>query len=71
MLRILGRANSFNVRKVSREALTRWRNRMLSVGQSGKAAMGVLFIVFGALIVSSLDKRVEAALVAVSPAWLT
>src|SRR5258708_951338 len=56
---------------MSREALMRWRDRMLSAGRGGRAALGALLIAFGLLIVSGLDKRVEAALVDASPAWLT
>ena len=56
---------------LSRDALLRWRGRMTSVGQGLKAALGVMLIVGGALIVTGLDHRVEAALVDASPAWLT
>jgi len=56
---------------MSREALMRWRDRMLSAGRGGKAALGALLVAFGLLIVSGLDKRLEAALVDLSPAWLT
>jgi cytochrome c-type biogenesis protein len=56
---------------MSREALARWRNRLLSAGRGGKALMGGLLLVLGALILSGFDKRLEAMLVEVSPAWLT
>ena len=56
---------------MSREALTRWRGRMLAVGSGGKAVMGVLLVMVGVLIVTDLDKRLEAVLVEASPAWLT
>ncbi|MBX9824768.1 MAG: cytochrome c biogenesis CcdA family protein [Xanthobacteraceae bacterium] len=56
---------------MSREALMRWRGRMLSAGSRGKAAMGVLLLAVGVLILTGLDKRVEAALVEASPDWLT
>jgi cytochrome c-type biogenesis protein len=56
---------------MSREALARWRNRLIFAGRGGKALMGGLLLVLGALILSGLDKRLEAALVEVSPAWLT
>jgi cytochrome c biogenesis protein CcdA len=55
----------------SREALTRWRGRLLSAGSAGKAVMGVALIAIGVLILSGLDKRLEAILVEASPAWLT
>ena len=33
--------------------------------------MGVVLVAIGVLILSGLDKRVEAILVEASPAWLT
>jgi cytochrome c-type biogenesis protein len=56
---------------MSREAMSRWRGRLLAAGQGGKAAMGAILLVTGLLILSGLDKRLEAILVAASPAWLT
>lgn len=56
---------------MSREALMRWRSRLLAAGSGGKIAMGVLLISVGALILTGLDKRLETALVEASPAWLT
>jgi cytochrome c-type biogenesis protein len=34
-------------------------------------ALGILFVIVGIAIVTGFDKRVEAALVDASPAWLT
>jgi cytochrome c biogenesis protein CcdA len=56
---------------MSREALARWRGRLLAVGSGGKSLMGILLIAVGVLILTGLDKRIEAALVEASPAWLT
>ena len=56
---------------LSREAMMRWRGRLLSAGQGLKAGLGVLLIAGGVLTVTGLDHRVEAALVDASPAWLT
>jgi cytochrome c biogenesis protein CcdA len=56
---------------LSRETLMRWRGRLLDGGKTGKAALGGMLIVVGLLIVSGLDKRLEAVLVEASPAWLT
>ncbi len=56
---------------LSRETLVRWRGRLLEAGKSGKVVLGGLLIVIGLLIVSGLDKRLEAVLVEASPAWLT
>jgi len=56
---------------MSREALARWRNRLLAAGSGGKALMGFMLVALGALILTGLDKRIETILVEASPAWLT
>ncbi|MEW6449477.1 MAG: cytochrome c biogenesis CcdA family protein [Pseudomonadota bacterium] len=56
---------------MSREALLRWRSRLLAAGSGGKIAMGVLLVAVGVLILTGLDKRLETVLVEASPAWLT
>ncbi len=56
---------------MSREAMSRWRGRLLAAGQGGRAAMGAILLATGLLILSGLDKRLEAILVAASPTWLT
>ena len=56
---------------LSREVLMRWRGRILSSGGFVKSALGCLFIITGVLILSGQDKQLEAALVDLSPAWLT
>ncbi|BAU88841.1 cytochrome c biogenesis transmembrane protein [Methylorubrum populi] len=56
---------------LSREILTRWRERMLGVGRGLKAALGVVLIVTSGLILSGTDRIVETSLVNASPDWLT
>jgi cytochrome c-type biogenesis protein len=56
---------------LSREALMRWRDRLLQAGKGGKYLLGGLLLFVGVLIVSGLDKRLEAAIVDASPTWLT
>lgn len=56
---------------VSREAMLRWRNHILSAGQSMNVGFGLLLVVIGALVLSGLDKSAETALVNASPHWLT
>lgn len=56
---------------MSRDAMTRWRGRMLAAGSGGKAVMGAILVATGVLIFTGFDKRLEAALVEASPAWLT
>jgi cytochrome c-type biogenesis protein len=56
---------------LSREAMQRWKGRMMEAGRGGKALLGVLLLAIGVLIASGLDKRLETALVDASPDWLT
>lgn len=55
---------------VSREALMRWRGGLAAAGKGVKAALGVVMVVLGLLVLTGTDKRVEAAAVAASPDWL-
>ena len=59
------------VGSLSREALMRWRARMLGVGQGGKYVLGGGALAVGLLILTGADHGVEAFLVGLSPAWLT
>jgi cytochrome c-type biogenesis protein len=54
-----------------REATARWRIRLLSASQVTKVGLGIMFVAIGALVLTGLDKSIEAALVAASPQWLT
>jgi len=56
---------------LSRDTLMRWRGRLLDAGKNGKLALGGLLVGVGVMILSGLDKHIEAALVEASPAWLT
>ena len=56
---------------LSRTALQRWRQRMLSAGHFGKVAMGLSAVAVGAMILTGVDRSVETALVSASPGWLT
>lgn len=56
---------------LSREAMMRWRGRLLGAGSGGKTVLGILLVGVALLILSGLDKTIEAALVDASPAWLT
>jgi cytochrome c-type biogenesis protein len=56
---------------LSREALVKWRNRMLAAGSKGKMIFGAVLLVAGLLVLTGLDKRVEGFLVEASPEWLT
>lgn len=56
---------------VSREAMMRWRGRLMEAGKGGKMLLGVLLVAVGLLVATGADKRVEAFLVDASPQWLT
>jgi cytochrome c-type biogenesis protein len=56
---------------LSREALQRWRKQALSASHAMKAALGVVLILIGALVLAGFDKHLETVLVNASPQWLT
>ena len=56
---------------VSREAMMRWRGRMMETGKVGKTLLGLLLVAVGLLVATNLDKRLETVLVDASPEWLT
>ncbi len=56
---------------LSRQAMLRWRGRMMQAGGVGKLVLGGASVAVAVLILSGMDRQAEAALVAASPAWLT
>jgi cytochrome c-type biogenesis protein len=56
---------------LSREAMLRWRTRMISGGAGAKTAFAIFLVVIGVFVVSGLDKRIETLIVDHSPQWLT
>jgi cytochrome c-type biogenesis protein len=56
---------------LSRQAMARWRDRLLTFGKQAKQALGASLVLIGVLIVSGYDKTLETALVTASPEWLT
>ncbi|SIT43923.1 Cytochrome c biogenesis protein [Paraburkholderia piptadeniae] len=56
---------------LSRASISRLRGRLRSAGTTGKAVLGTVFIAFGVLALTGLDKTLETALLSASPAWLT
>jgi cytochrome c biogenesis protein CcdA len=55
---------------LSREAVLRWRTRLVSGGARAKAAFAIILLAIGVLVLSGFDKRVETLLVDQSPQWL-
>jgi cytochrome c-type biogenesis protein len=51
----------------SREAMMRWRGRLMEAGKGGK----VLLVAIGLMVATGVDKRLETLLVDASPEWLT
>jgi cytochrome c-type biogenesis protein len=58
------------VAMLSRTALLRWRQRMLSAGHVGKLAMGLSALLVGGMILTGVDRSVETFFVNTSPGWL-
>jgi cytochrome c biogenesis protein CcdA len=56
---------------LSRDMFNRNRDRMLGAGKWLKGVFGGILIAIGLLILTGIDKQLEARLVEMSPAWLT
>lgn len=56
---------------VSRSAMMRIRGQLMQAGKNGKIVLGVIMLAIAILIISGVDKTLEAWLVEHSPAWLT
>lgn len=56
---------------VSRSAMLKMRGKLMQAGKTGKTLLGAIMIALAAMILSGLDKPMEAWLVDHSPAWLT
>lgn len=59
------------IASLSRQALARWRGRMMRAGATGKAAFGAVALVTAVFILTGADRAVETWAVDHSPAWLT
>jgi cytochrome c-type biogenesis protein len=59
------------VGSLSRVALQRTRASLTKVGRGGKRLLGLALVLLGALILSRVDRQLEAWLLDHSPAWLT
>jgi cytochrome c-type biogenesis protein len=56
---------------LSRASTLKLRGRLRSAGAVGRTVLGAVFIAFGLLVLTGLDKMLETALLSASPAWLT
>lgn len=59
------------VGSLSRIAFARTRGSLSALGRGGKRMLGLALVVLGILILSRLDRRLEAWLLDHSPTWLT
>lgn len=55
---------------LSREALIRWRGRMLSTASGLKIALGVLLILAGTMTLTGFDRTVQTVLLTAMPDWM-
>src|SRR5215472_2795522 len=56
---------------LSREALLRWRTRLVSGGAHARMLFAVALVAIGVMVLTDLDKRIETYAVNESPQWLT
>ena len=56
---------------LSRQAMTRFRDKLLGVGKTGKGLLGGVLMVMGILILTGMDKELESLVLHLSPDWLT
>ncbi len=56
---------------LSRQAMLRWRGRLMQAGHGGKRALGGLTVAVGIVILTGADHRLETVLVDWTPDWLT
>lgn len=56
---------------VSREAMVKFRGKLMSAGKVGKQALGTIMLLFGVMILSGTDKTFEAWVLQAAPDWLT
>jgi cytochrome c-type biogenesis protein len=56
---------------LSGATVTRMRGSLASLGNVAKRALGGLFVLFGVLILTGLDRKLEGFLLSISPDWLT
>lgn len=55
---------------LSRQAVGRLRGKLLAAGKLGKQVLGGVMLALGILILTGVDKRIEAWLLNLAPTWL-
>jgi cytochrome c-type biogenesis protein len=56
---------------VSGASMTRMRSSLVSLGSVTKTILGLCFVLVGVLILTGLDRKLEAVVLSISPDWLT
>ena len=56
---------------LSRQAIARFRGRLIAVGRHGKKLLGGVMLILGVFILTGADKQVESWILDVAPGWLT
>lgn len=56
---------------LSRQAMTRFRDKLLGAGKTGKGLLGSVLLIMGILILTGADKELESLVLRISPDWLT
>jgi len=55
---------------LSRQAMMRFRDKLLFAGQTGKKILGVLLLLVGLMIIMGWDKQLESLALDILPEWL-
>ncbi len=55
---------------LSREALMRWRGKMLKTAGTMKVLLGALLAIFGMFTLAGYDRVLQTALTGMAPPWL-
>jgi cytochrome c-type biogenesis protein len=55
---------------MSREAMLRLKTKLISAGRWLRPSLGLILLLIGVATLTGVDKRIEAALIDISPDWL-
>lgn len=67
---MLGKAARYYRRDALERSFFVYSQKLTVSAQFAKTGLGILFIAIGVLVLTGLDKSIEAMLVAASPQWL-
>lgn len=55
---------------LTRQTMSKFRDKLLGVGKTGKGLLGGVLLIMGILILTGTDKTLESLLLRISPYWL-